>query len=148
MIRDLLKNNKTNNERRQTSEFIGIMSGISSFSIYEINIPAIPHYIKYVFENKNDNIYINNDICVPSHLTGVFKALIHENRRLNEIIKDKNKKQEELACEIGKVKSDIQTRKLQEEYKINEQKKMEELEKEKFWYEYKQLKQNYNPLYR
>jgi len=78
--------------------------------------------------------------------TAYFDTL-NDNKKLKEIIKTKDNKQTEHECEINKLSGHINTRKQLDEYNKNEQKKMEELEKERLWQAYKNKKQNYNPLY-
>lgn len=78
--------------------------------------------------------------------TAYFDTL-NDNKKLKEIIKTKDNKQTGLECEINKLTGDINTRKQLDEYNKNEEKRIEELEKERLWKEYKSKKQNYNPLY-
>ena len=71
---------------------------------------------------------------------------MNDNKKLKEILKTNNHKQRELECEINRLKEDINAMKQLEEIRKHEQQKMEDLEKERLWIEYKRQKQNYNPL--
>ena len=71
---------------------------------------------------------------------------MNDNKKSKEIINRQNIKQIELEHEINILQEEINTMKQLEETRKHEQQKMEELEKERLWIEYKRQKQNYNPL--
>jgi hypothetical protein len=71
---------------------------------------------------------------------------LNDNKKSKEIINRQNIKQIELEHEINILQEEINTMKQLEETRKHEQQKMEELEKERLWIEYKRQKQNYNPL--
>ena len=79
--------------------------------------------------------------------TAYFDTL-NDNKKLKELIKTKDNKQTELEIENKRLLQELNNRKQLDEYNKKEQQKMEELEKERLWIEYKLQKQNYNPLYR
>jgi hypothetical protein len=79
--------------------------------------------------------------------TAYFDSL-NDNKKLKDIIKEKDNKQIELQVENRKLLNELNTMKQVEETRKHEQQKMEELEKERLWIEYKLQKQNYNPLSR
>jgi hypothetical protein len=74
--------------------------------------------------------------------------ILNDNKYLKELIKSKENKQTELQSEIDKLLRELNNMKQLEETRKYEQQKMEELEKERLWKEYKLQKQNYNPLSR
>ena len=71
---------------------------------------------------------------------------MNDNKKSKEIINRQNIKQIELEHEINILQEEINTMKQLEETRKHEQQKMEDLEKERLWIEYKRQKQNYNPL--
>jgi hypothetical protein len=71
---------------------------------------------------------------------------LNDNKKSKEIINRQNIKQIELEHEINILQEEINTMKQLEETRKHEQQKMEDLEKERLWIEYKRQKQNYNPL--
>ncbi len=85
-------------------------------------------------ENKIENIQ-----------TAYFDT-INDNKKLKELIKTKDNKQTELEIENKRLLQELNNRKQLDEYNKKEQQKLEELEKERLWIEYKLKKQNYNPL--
>lgn len=127
-------------------------------------IIKIKQEIKELIENPQDNLdiktqldsYISNtkqqqeniyqlDKKIENIQTAYFDIL-NDNNKLKEIIKAKNNKQSELERENNRLLSEINHRKHLDEYNKKEQQKMEELEKERVWREYKLQKQNYHPL--
>lgn len=78
--------------------------------------------------------------------TAYFDTL-NDNKKLKEMIKIKDNKQTELEIENKRLLQELNNIKQLDEYNKKEQQKMEELEKERLWREYKQQKQNFNPLY-
>jgi len=129
-------------------------------------IKKIKDQVKEIIENPKDsldiktqlNAYISktnqqqeNIVELETKIENIQTAyfdVLNENKKLKEIIKTKNNKQIELESEINKLKGDINSRKQLDEYNKQQHQKMEELEKERVWKEYKQNKQNYDPLYR
>jgi hypothetical protein len=74
--------------------------------------------------------------------------ILNNNKYLKELIKSNENKQTELQIENEKLLRELNNMKQLDETRKYEQQKMEELEKERLWKEYKLQKQNYNPLYR
>lgn len=127
-------------------------------------IKRIKENIKKNVENPQDNLDIKTQLDtyisktnqqqenllelkkkIENIQTAYFDAL-NDNKKLKEIIKTNHLKQFELESEINRLKGDINTKKQLDEYNKQQQQKMEELEKERVWKEYKQNKQNYDPL--
>lgn len=78
--------------------------------------------------------------------TAYFDTL-NDNKKSKDIINRQNIKQVELECENKRLLQELNAMKQLEEHNKHEEQKMEEIEKERLWIEYKLQKQNYNPLY-
>jgi hypothetical protein len=101
----------------------------------------------YISKTKQQQEYILELEKKIENIQTAYFDTLNDNKKLKEKIKTKDNKETVHKCEINKLSEHINTRKQLDEYNKNEQKKMEELEKEKLWKEYKLRKQNYNPLY-
>jgi hypothetical protein len=113
----------------------GILDVKTQLNTYESKIKQQEEHISEL-NKKIENIQ-----------TVYFDAL-NDNKNLKEIIKAKDTKQTEIECEINKVVGDLNVRKQLEEYNNHEQQKMEELEKERVWYDYKLKKKLYTPSFK
>jgi hypothetical protein len=100
-------------------------------------------YVSKIKQQEETILELNKKI---ENIQTVYFDALNDNKKLKEIIKVKDTKQTEIECEINKVVGELNGRKQLEEYNNHEQKKMEELEKERVWYAYKLQKQNYRPL--
>ena len=78
--------------------------------------------------------------------TAYFDTL-NDNKKSKDIINRQNIKLVELECENKRLLQELNAMKQLEEHNKHEEQKMEEIEKERLWIEYKLQKQNYNPLY-
>ena len=129
-------------------------------------IKRIKQEVKELIENPQDNLDIKTQLDtfiaktilqqeniveleqkIENIQTAYFDVL-NDNKKSKEIINKQNIKHVELEYEINRLKGEINTMKQLEETRTLEQQKMEELEKETLWIEYKRQKQNYNPLSR
>jgi hypothetical protein len=122
--------------------------------------------VKEIVENPQDNLdikaqldtYIKKTILQQKNIVELEKKInniqtayfdtLNDNKKLNELIKTKDNKQTELEIENKRLLQELNNIKQLDEYNKKEQQKMEELEKERLWREYKLQKQNYHPLYR
>lgn len=129
-------------------------------------IKRIKHEVKEIVENPQDNLdiktqldtYISKTILQQENIVDLEKKIeniqtayfdtLNDNKKLKELIKTKNNKQTELEIENNRLLQELNNIKQLNEYNKKEQQKMEELEKDRLWIEYKLQKQNYNPLYR
>jgi hypothetical protein len=121
--------------------------------------------IKELVENPQDNLDIKTQLDtfiskinlqqenivelekkIKNIQTAYFDSL-NDNKKLKEIIKEKDNKQREPQCENKRLLQEINAMKQLKKDNKHEQQKMEEIEKERLWIEYKLQKQNYNPLY-
>ena len=127
-------------------------------------IKRIKQEVKEVIENPQDNLDIKthldtlnvktilqqeNIVELEQKIENIQTAyfdVLNDNKKSKEIIKNQNIKHVELEYEINRLQEEINTMKQLEETRKHEQQKMEELEKETLWIEYKRQKQNYNPL--
>ena len=146
-----------NNDRQITGRYWEIVVDI---------IKIIKQEVKELIENPQDNLDIKTQLDtfiaktilqqkniveleqkIENIQTAYFDVL-NDNKKSKEIINKQNIKHVELEYEINRLKGEINTMKQLEETRTLEQQKMEELEKETLWIEYKRQKQNYNPLSR
>ena len=129
-------------------------------------IKRIKQEVKEIVENPQDNLdiktqldtYIAKTILQQKNIAELEKKIeniqtayfdtLNDNKKLKEIIKTKDNKQTEVEIENNRLLQEVNNKKQLDEYNKKEQQKMEELEKERLWIEYKLQKQNYNPLYR
>jgi hypothetical protein len=129
-------------------------------------IKRIKQEVKEIVENPQDNLDIKaqldtyitktkqqqkNIIDLEKKIENIQTAYfdtLNDNKKLKEIIKTKDNKQTEVEIENNRLLQEVNNKKQLDEYNKKEQQKMEELEKERLWIEYKLQKQNYNPLYR
>lgn len=127
-------------------------------------IKKMKENVKKIVENPQDNLDIKaqldtyitkttlqqeNIVELETKIENIqtyYFDVLNDNKKLKEILKTKNHKETELECEINRLKEDINAMKQLEEIRKHEQQKMEDLEKERLWIEYKRQKQNYNPL--
>lgn len=72
--------------------------------------------------------------------------LLNDNKKIKEINNDLRTKIVELESKLNEEISKANAKKQLDNYYKLEQKRLEELEKERVWYEYKQRKNNFNPL--
>jgi hypothetical protein len=129
-------------------------------------IKRMKQEIKELVENPQDNLdiktqldtFISKTNLQQENIVELEKKIeniqnsyfdtLNDNKNLKEIIKSKDNKQTELEIENNRLLQELNHRKQSDEYNKIEQKKIEELEKERLWIEYKLQKQIYNPLYR
>jgi len=118
-------------------------------------IKRIKENVKKIIEQPQDNLDIKtqldtfmsktilqqeNIVCLETKIENIQTAYfdtLNDNKKLKEIIKEKDNKKTELEYQINKLKGEINTMKQLEENRKQEQQKMEELEKERLWIEYK-----------
>jgi len=128
-------------------------------------IKRIKQEVKEIVENPQDNnldikaqldTYITKTKQQQKNIVELEKKIeniqtayfdtLNDNKKLKELIKRKDNKQTEFEIENNRLLQELNNRKLDEHNKIKEQQRLEELEKERLWIEYKRQKQNYNPL--
>jgi len=161
--------------KRFSSDTISIQpwgSNIGSHTIYYqeywaiiINtIIKIKQGIRNLVQNPQDNLdmktqidtYIAKTILQQENISELERKIeniqtayfdsLNDNKKLKDIIKEKDNKQIELQSENRRLLNELNTMKQVEKTRKHKQQKMEELEKERLWIEYKLQKQNYNPL--
>jgi hypothetical protein len=127
-------------------------------------IKRIKQEVKELIENPQDNLDIKTQLDTLNvktilqqenivelekkieNIQSAYFDVLNDNKKSKEIINRQNIKQIELEHEINILQEEINTMKQLEETRKHEQQKMEDLEKERLWIEYKRQKQNYNPL--
>jgi len=161
--------------KRFSSDTISIQpwgSNIGSHTIYYqeywaiiINtIIKIKQGIRNLVQNPQDNLdmktqidtYIAKTILQQENISELERKIeniqtayfdsLNDNKKLKDIIKEKDNKQIELQSENRRLLNELNNMKQVEKTRKHKQQKMEELEKERLWIEYKLQKQNYNPL--
>ena len=101
------------------------------------------------FISKN-NLQQENIVELEKKIENIQTAYfdtLNDNKKSKDIINRQNIKQVELECENKRLLQELNAMKQLEEHNKHEEQKMEEIEKERLWIEYKLQKQNYNPLY-
>ena len=129
-------------------------------------IKRIKQEVKELIENPQDNSDIKTQLDTLNvkkilqqeniveleqkieNIQTAYFDVLNDNKKSKEIINRQNIKHVELEYEINRLQEEINTMKQLEETRKLEQQKMEELEKETLWIEYKLQKQNYNPMSR
>jgi hypothetical protein len=134
------------------------------WEIVVTTIKRIKENVKKIVENPQDNLDIKiqldafisktklqqeNIVELEKKIENIHTAYVdtsNDNKNLKDRIKQKDDKQVELECENKRLLQELNNRKQLDEYNKKKEEKMEELEKERVWREYKRKKQNYHPL--
>lgn len=127
-------------------------------------IIRIKEEIKNIVENPQDNLDIKTQLDTymsktkqqQEHILEVEKKMeniqiayfdtLNDNKKIKDINNTLRTKITELEIKLNEEINKTNNKKQLDEYNKLEQKRLEELEKERVWYEYKLKKNNYNPL--
>lgn len=127
-------------------------------------IVRIKEEIKNIVENPQDNLDIKTQLDTymsktkqqQEHILEVEKKMeniqiayfdtLNDNKKIKDINNTLKTKITELEIKLNEEINKTNNKKQLDEYNKLEQKRLEELEKERVWYEYKLKKNNYNPL--
>jgi hypothetical protein len=100
----------------------------------------------YIAKSKLQQEYILEVEKKMENLQTAYFDVLNDNKKIKEINTDLRSKIAELEIKLNKEIGKTNNMKQLDEYNKLEQKRLEELEKEHVWYEYKERKKNFNPL--
>jgi hypothetical protein len=134
------------------------------FELVADTIIRIKTWLKEITENPKEhldleqqlNSYIAKSKLQQEHILEVEKKIenlqtayvdtLNDNKKIKEMNTALKTRISELEIKLNEEISKTNNKKQLDEYNKLEQKRLEELEKERVWYEYKERKKNFNPL--